>query len=110
SAAGRAGFRRAGAGGCSRGAGAGGCSRGAGAGGCSRGAACRLVGASRFLLLATARGEDRKSTRLNSSHVETSYAVFCLKKQRASKRSSTRPNREGRVSRKLFSSELCHLF
>src|SRR5204862_5742430 len=26
-----------------------------------------------------ARG-DRKSTRLNSSHVEISYAVFCLKK------------------------------
>src|SRR5690554_196731 len=25
-------------------------------------------------------GEDRKSTRLNSSHVRTSYAVFCLKK------------------------------
>src|SRR5204862_7820474 len=24
------------------------------------------------------RGEDRKSTRLNSSHVEISYAVFCL--------------------------------
>src|SRR5690349_23598410 len=24
---------------------------------------------------------DRKSTRLNSSHVETSYAVFCLKKK-----------------------------
>src|SRR3712207_8302545 len=24
-------------------------------------------------------GEDRKSTRLNSSHVNTSYAVFCLK-------------------------------
>src|SRR5690625_6212259 len=24
---------------------------------------------------------DRKSTRLNSSHVATSYAVFCLKKQ-----------------------------
>src|SRR5690625_5655986 len=24
-------------------------------------------------------GEDRKSTRLNSSHVATSYAVFCLK-------------------------------
>src|SRR5690349_24017054 len=23
-------------------------------------------------------GQDRKSTRLNSSHVETSYAVFCL--------------------------------
>src|SRR5690349_7512471 len=25
---------------------------------------------------------DRKSTRLNSSHVETSYAVFCLKKKK----------------------------
>src|SRR5580700_5727383 len=28
--------------------------------------------------------EDRKSTRLNSSHVETSYAVFCLKKKKTS--------------------------
>src|SRR5690625_7080181 len=26
---------------------------------------------------------DRKSTRLNSSHVATSYAVFCLKKKSA---------------------------
>src|SRR5699024_12736461 len=26
--------------------------------------------------------EDRKSTRLNSSHVSTSYAVFCLKKKK----------------------------
>src|SRR5690242_21252200 len=26
------------------------------------------------------RGLDRKSTRLNSSHMSTSYAVFCLKK------------------------------
>ena len=25
---------------------------------------------------------DRKSTRLNSSHVKISYAVFCLKKKR----------------------------
>src|SRR5438874_10743181 len=25
---------------------------------------------------------DRKSTRLNSSHVENSYAVFCLKKKK----------------------------
>src|SRR5699024_12151305 len=29
--------------------------------------------------LATLRVEDRKSTRLNSSHVSISYAVFCLK-------------------------------
>src|SRR5690349_24088296 len=28
-----------------------------------------------------ARRADRKSTRLNSSHVEISYAVFCLKKK-----------------------------
>src|SRR5690625_6915674 len=28
-------------------------------------------------------GQDRKSTRLNSSHVAISYAVFCLKKKRA---------------------------
>src|SRR5699024_12690999 len=30
---------------------------------------------------AGARVEDRKSTRLNSSHVSISYAVFCLKKK-----------------------------
>src|SRR3712207_7891889 len=28
-----------------------------------------------------AHGEDRKSTRLNSSHANISYAVFCLKKK-----------------------------
>src|SRR5690349_21964364 len=28
------------------------------------------------------RDADRKSTRLNSSHVEISYAVFCLKKKK----------------------------
>src|SRR5690349_23621769 len=30
----------------------------------------------------TGGGADRKSTRLNSSHVEISYAVFCLKKKK----------------------------
>src|SRR5690606_39363650 len=34
---------------------------------------------------------DRKSTRLNSSHVKTSYAVFCLKKKNKNKKIS-RPN------------------
>src|SRR5207302_8174214 len=29
--------------------------------------------------------EDRKSTRLNSSHVKISYAVFCLKKKKKTK-------------------------
>src|SRR5688500_19836580 len=28
------------------------------------------------------RKQDRKSTRLNSSHLVTSYAVFCMKKKR----------------------------
>src|SRR5690606_41643129 len=32
-------------------------------------------------LVSTGRDEDRKSTRLNSSHVKISYAVFCLKKK-----------------------------
>src|SRR5690349_23138891 len=33
-----------------------------------------------------ADAEDRKSTRLNSSHVEISYAVFCLKKKKQNPR------------------------
>src|SRR5438105_12690410 len=40
--------------------------------------------------------EDRKSTRLNSSHEWSSYAVFCLKKKKMSKgkkRSGARPGR-----------------
>src|SRR5207249_5824974 len=32
---------------------------------------------------------DRKSTRLNSSHVSISYAVFCLKKKKNNKRKKT---------------------
>src|SRR5690606_40726728 len=37
--------------------------------------------------------EDRKSTRLNSSHVKISYAVFCLKKKKQDK--------EERIDRRL---------
>src|SRR5690349_24230665 len=33
-----------------------------------------------------AQERDRKSTRLNSSHVEISYAVFCLKKKKRIRR------------------------
>src|SRR5436309_8145698 len=32
--------------------------------------------------------EDRKSTRLNSSHVKISYAVFCLKKKKKTKKNT----------------------
>src|SRR5205085_11751671 len=35
--------------------------------------------------LAKASGKDRKSTRLNSSHSQISYAVFCLKKKKKKK-------------------------
>src|SRR3712207_7991698 len=31
-------------------------------------------------------GRDRKSTRLNSSHANISYAVFCLKKKKKTKK------------------------
>src|SRR5205085_10756861 len=33
---------------------------------------------------------DRKSTRLNSSHSQISYAVFCLKKKKKKKNNNTR--------------------
>src|SRR3712207_6953987 len=34
-------------------------------------------------------GEDRKSTRLNSSHANISYAVFCLKKKKTQTRTAS---------------------
>src|SRR2546430_7523143 len=34
-----------------------------------------------FPLAGAVSGEDRKSTRLNSSHSQISYAAFCLKKK-----------------------------
>src|SRR5690349_18218986 len=41
---------------------------------------------------------DRKSTRLNSSHVENSYAVFCLKKKIQRLRQTPRSKRRVRCS------------
>src|SRR6267378_3319652 len=41
-------------------------------------------------------GRDRKSTRLNSSHVEISYAVFCLKKKNHKADLGRRPPGGGR--------------
>src|SRR5437667_1969443 len=38
---------------------------------------------------------DRKSTRLNSSHITISYAVFCLKKKKQADRAHLRPAAEG---------------
>src|SRR5256885_5800752 len=46
----------------------------------ARGGACRE--AEFHFFLPAFRAEDRKSTRLNSSHLVISYAVFCLKKKK----------------------------
>src|SRR3712207_7846927 len=39
------------------------------------------------IVLTVDSSEDRKSTRLNSSHANISYAVFCLKKKKQQNRS-----------------------
>src|SRR2546428_10097965 len=54
-----------------------------------------LEGAGPRGLAGIAPVRDRKSTRLNSSHDQISYAVFCLKK--------TSPRTTGRVRGRLFS-------
>src|SRR3712207_7101911 len=41
-----------------------------------------LLTAPRHAPAAVAQSADRKSTRLNSSHANISYAVFCLKKKK----------------------------
>src|SRR5699024_11696968 len=41
------------------------------------------VSLSAFTCAVIGLGLDRKSTRLNSSHVSISYAVFCLKKKKS---------------------------
>src|SRR5215212_10079284 len=47
--------------------------------------ACGLV-ALVLIIWYSPRVPDRKSTRLNSSHLGTSYAVFCLKKKKKKKK------------------------
>src|SRR2546428_4486942 len=41
---------------------------------------------------------DRKSTRLNSSHDQISYAVFCLKKKKKKKKNSVRMHRTRKLN------------
>src|SRR5437899_7438541 len=43
-------------------------------------------------------GEDRKSTRLNSSHLGISYAVFCLKKKKKTNTQLTVMSKDGYTS------------
>src|SRR5437667_1392247 len=40
----------------------------------------------------TYHARDRKSTRLNSSHITISYAVFCLKKKKKKKKTNKIPH------------------
>src|SRR3712207_7878099 len=50
-------------------------------------------------------GEDRKSTRLNSSHANISYAVFCLKKKNyisRSHRHTTEPHTHHSLAYRLL--------
>src|SRR2546426_8114447 len=49
-----------------------------------------MVAGDRVLGVLAHRGGDRKSTRLNSSHLVISYAVFCLKKKNRETRSLLR--------------------
>src|SRR4030065_1306202 len=51
-------------------------------------------GSRRLALAASARGLDRKSTRLNSSHTSISYAVFCLQKKYSKNRRRKRTRRD----------------
>src|SRR5688572_32380336 len=49
----------------------------------------REIAVDRFLVVdGESRPRDRKSTRLNSSHSQISYAVFCLKKKKKNTRVS----------------------
>src|SRR5262245_63694178 len=69
----------------------------AGSAGCAPPSAVRsrtgvaLILGSAARVSARSRG-DRKSTRLNSSHLGISYAVFCLKKKKKIKKTKSRNN------------------
>src|ERR1039458_9426257 len=58
-------------------------------------------------MLGRQRSRDRKSTRLNSSHLGISYAVFCLKKKKQHKTtlqsllSRSSPSRQLPISRRV---------
>src|SRR3712207_7082170 len=73
-----------------------------------------LVYSSRYLPLHLEHeGRDRKSTRLNSSHANISYAVFCLKKKK-NHTHLLRPHRDPLRHLCLFPSQApqhtCNLF
>src|SRR5476651_2786594 len=56
--------------------------------------------------LALKFGTDRKSTRLNSSHANNSYAVFCLKKKKTIALLSSHKSQSGKMTGVLDPSQL----
>src|SRR4051794_41553122 len=56
-------------------------------------AIARLAAPARITVPVDSPSEDRKSTRLNSSHPSISYAVFCLKKKKTKNIEYTVPTR-----------------
>src|SRR5438477_8511831 len=58
-------------------------------------AAALSVAVPLIILVRQSQFRDRKSTRLNSSHMSISYAVFCLKKK---KKKIKRPKKETKVA------------
>src|SRR2546427_8826814 len=54
-----------------------------------------------------ARWRDRKSTRLNSSHSQISYAVFCLKKKKKKKKIKSNDSKHTQQSEKYIHLDDC---
>src|SRR5204863_3180581 len=50
--------------------------------------------------------QDRKSTRLNSSHVEISYAVFCLKKKKKKRKTQQKKKKKKKKKNKKHTNKL----
>src|SRR2546430_13571421 len=53
--------------------------------------------------------EDRKSTRLNSSHSQISYAVFCLKKKKKQQQPTSHSHKSGAKSVASLHDTLSHI-
>src|SRR5688572_32396192 len=57
-------------------------------------AAARAARCARQVVWVLGLATDRKSTRLNSSHSQISYAVFCLKKKKQNKETHVSPTHQ----------------
>src|SRR5947199_5835189 len=60
----------------------------------------------KFGISGPASTRDRKSTRLNSSHLGISYAVFCLKKKKKNKKNRTKTKKELTYNKHTYTQRL----